>query len=62
MCTHFGATFAFLSPCTPTFPPTNGNSPALPGRTYSTLWFSDFVEEKREKIKKEKHDIFACLK
>jgi hypothetical protein len=33
--------------------------PNPPGKNCSTLLFSDFVEEKREK---EKHDIFACLR
>jgi hypothetical protein len=45
-----------LSP--PLAPPMGANLPSL-GRTYFTLLFSDFAEEKREK---EKHDIFACLR
>jgi hypothetical protein len=58
MCTHFLHYSHPPTPCLYHLPPPTGLTLPL-GRTYSTLLFSNFAEEKREK---EKHDIFASLR
>jgi hypothetical protein len=60
MYTHFIAMYPPSSPLSSTPPPSHWCQPSPLGRTCSALLFSDFVVEKREKIKQKKsHDILA---
>jgi hypothetical protein len=59
---HFFAPYSLSYPLSPTPPLSHWCQSSLQGRTWSALLFSDFVEEKREKIKYKNHDILAFLK
>jgi hypothetical protein len=61
MSAHFSVRYSLYYPLSPPPPSSHWYQPSALGRTFPALSFSDFAEEKRERIKRKKENMTFLL-